>query len=89
MIPGGGSTVALAVIASINAVIALYYYAKVIKTLWLDDPIGAFPGDPSAAPAGSLRLALGVSVALTIAIGFYPAITTFVGEASRVIALGG
>jgi NADH-quinone oxidoreductase subunit N len=89
MIPGGGATVALAVVASVNAVIALYYYAKVVKTLWLDDPVGSFPGDASAAPAGSLRLALGVAVALTVAIGFYPAITTFVGEASKVIAVGG
>ena len=83
------ATVALAVIAAVNAVIALYYYARVIKTVWLDDPAGEFPGDPTRAPAGSLRLALGVSVALTIAIGFYPTITTFVGEASRVIAVGG
>ena len=40
-------------------------------------------------PAGSLRLALGVVMVLTIAIGFYPAIATFVGEASRVLATGG
>jgi K+-transporting ATPase c subunit len=42
-----------------------------------------------ARPVGSLRLALGVAVVLTVVIGFYPAITTFVGEASRIIATGG
>jgi NADH:ubiquinone oxidoreductase subunit 2 (subunit N) len=70
----------------VNAVIALFYYAKVVKSVWLDDPKGDFPGDPTSPPSGSLRLALVVSVALTIAVGLYPALTTFVGEASRVIA---
>ena len=89
MIAGGTATVVLAVIAAVNAVIALYYYAKVIKSVWLDDPAGEFPGDIEEAPPGSLRLALGISVALTIAIGIYPAIATFVGDAARVIASGG
>lgn len=89
MIAGSAATVALAVIAAVNAVIALYYYAKVVASVWLDDQVGAFPGDPDVAPAGSLRLALGVTVALTIAIGFYPTLATFVGDASRVIASGG
>jgi NADH-quinone oxidoreductase subunit N len=86
---GGSATVALAVIASVNAVIALYYYAKVVKSVWMDEPAGVFPGEPATPPAGSLRLALGISVALTVIVGFYPALTTFVGEASRVIASGG
>ena len=89
IIAGGAATVVLAVIAAINAVIALYYYAKVVRSVWLQDPEGEFPGDVDEPPAGSLRLALGVSVALTIAIGIYPAIATFVGDASRVIAAGG
>ncbi|MBW3666674.1 MAG: NADH-quinone oxidoreductase subunit N [Actinobacteria bacterium] len=89
MIAGGAATVALAVIAAVNAVIALYYYAKVVARVWLDDQVGVFPGDPEAPPAGSLRLALGVTVALTVAIGFYPTLATFVGDASRVIAAGG
>ncbi|MCI0677489.1 MAG: NADH-quinone oxidoreductase subunit N [Actinobacteria bacterium] len=85
---GASATVALAVIASVNAVVALYYYAKVTKSVWLDEPMG-FPGDVTTPPAGSLRLALGVSVALTVVVGFYPALTTVVGDASKVIALGG
>ncbi|MCZ6661712.1 MAG: NADH-quinone oxidoreductase subunit N [Actinobacteria bacterium] len=89
MIAGGTTTVVLAVIAAVNAVIALYYYAKVVKTVWVDDPSGEFVEDVEAAPAGSLRLALGVSLALTVAIGFFPALVTFVGDASRVIAVGG
>lgn len=89
MIAGGTATVVLAVIAAVNAVIALYYYARVIKAVWLDDPIGEFEDDAVAAPARSLRLALGVTLVLTVAIGFFPAIATFVGDASRIIASGG
>ena len=89
MIAGGTATVVLAVIAAVNAVIALYYYARVVKTVWLDDPVGEFADDAEAAPAGSLRLALGLSLALTVAIGIFPTIATFVGDASRVIASGG
>jgi len=89
MIAGSAATVALAVVAAVNAVLALYYYAKVVASVWLDDQVGSFPGDPEVGPAGSLRLALGVTVALTIAIGFYPTLATFVGDASRVIASGG
>jgi NADH-quinone oxidoreductase subunit N len=89
IIAGGTATVTLAAIAAVNSVIALYYYARVVKAVWLDDPVGEFAPDVEAAPAGSLRLALLVSLVITVAIGFFPAIATFVGDASRVIATGG
>jgi NADH-quinone oxidoreductase subunit N len=88
IIAGGVATVVLAAIAAINSVIALYYYARVVKSVWLDDPAGEFAPDAEAAPAGSLRLALLVALAITVVIGFFPAIATFVGDASRVIASG-
>jgi NADH-quinone oxidoreductase subunit N len=83
------ATIALAVIAAINAVIALYYYARVIRSVWLDDPVGEFAEGAEAAPAGSLRLALGVAAVLTLAIGIYPTIATFVRDAAQVLATGG
>ena len=86
MIAGGTATVVLAVIAAINAVIALYYYAKVVKSVWLDDPIGELADDVE--PVGSLSLALGITVVLTVVIGFLPALATFAGDAARVIASG-
>ena len=89
IIVGGTSTVVLAAIAAVNSVIALYYYARVVKAVWLDDPIGEFAPDAEAAPAGSLRLALIISLGVTVAVGLFPAIVTFVGDASRVIASGG
>jgi NADH-quinone oxidoreductase subunit N len=81
-------TISLAVIAAINAVIALYYYARVVRTVWLDDPVGEFT-DAEEPPVGSLRLALGVAIALTVAIGVYPTIASFVRDAAQVLATGG
>ncbi|HVR77700.1 MAG TPA: NADH-quinone oxidoreductase subunit N [Acidimicrobiia bacterium] len=89
IIAGGTSTVVLAVIAAVNSVIALYYYARVVKSVWLDDPIGEFVSEAEAAPAVSLRLALLLALGFTVVIGFFPTIATFVGDASRVIAAGG
>ncbi|MGD2061830.1 MAG: NADH-quinone oxidoreductase subunit N [Acidimicrobiia bacterium] len=83
------ATIALAVIAAINAVVALYYYARVIKAVWLDDPVREFAEGAETAPAGSLRLALAVAVALTVAIGVYPSIAAFVRDAAQVLATGG
>ena len=83
------ATITLAVIAAVNAVIAFYYYAKVVKAVWLDDPIGEFAEGAGTAPAGSLRLALGVAVALTVAIGIYPSMAAFVRDAAQVLATGG
>ena len=82
------ATVALAVIAAINAVLAFYYYAKVIKSVWLDDPQGEFLELEGGDQAGSLKLALGVVMVLTVAIGVYPSIATFVREAAQVLATG-
>jgi NADH-quinone oxidoreductase subunit N len=82
------ATVSLAVIAAVNAVIAFYYYARVIKSVWLDDPTRDFADDAEAEPAGSLKLALGMAVVLTLAIGIYPTIATFVREAAQVLASG-
>ena len=81
-------TISLAVIAAINAVIALYYYARVVRSVWLDDPVGEFT-DAEEPPVGSLRLALGVTIALTVAIGVYPTIASFVRDAAQVLATGG
>jgi NADH-quinone oxidoreductase subunit N len=89
IIAGGTATVVLAAVAALNSVIALYYYARVVKSVWLDDPTQEFAPDVEAAPAGSLRLALGLALVITIAVGFFPTIATVLGDASRVITAGG
>ena len=89
---GAGSAwmVMLAAIAAVNAVIALFYYAKVVKTIWMD-PVPATAPDEAvrtASVAGSLGLALGLSAAVVVAAGFFPSLVTFFSEATRVLAGG-
>ena len=89
IIAGGTATVVLAVIAAVNTVIAFYYYARVIKAIWLDEAPDIALGDRETAPAGSLRLALAIAGLLTVAVGVFPTLASIFGEASRVLASGG
>lgn len=89
IIAGGTATVVLAVIAAVNTVIAFYYYARVVKAIWLDEAPVAVLGDREAVPAGSLRLALAIAGVLTVLVGVFPTIASIFGEASRVLASGG
>jgi NADH-quinone oxidoreductase subunit N len=87
---GGPGGVWLAVIAAVNAVVALYYYARIVKSVWFDaPPEGA--REATEAPVGSLGLAIGLTAFVTIVVGFYPPISTFFGEATRTLiaATGG
>lgn len=89
IIAGGTATVVLAVIAAVNTVFAFYYYARIIKSVWLDDAPAVSLGDREAVPAGSLRLALAIAGVLTVLVGVFPTIASVFGEASRVLASGG
>lgn len=89
IIAGGTATVVLAVIAAVNTVFAFYYYARIIKSVWLDEAPAVSLGDREAVPAGSLRLALAIAGVLTVLVGVFPTIASIFGEASRVLASGG
>jgi NADH-quinone oxidoreductase subunit N len=66
----GGIFVVLALVAVINSVISLYYYAKVVKVMFLDAPD---PADKTIAAAGSgaLMLPLTALTGLTVLFGIY------------------
>ena len=63
-----GQFYVLAVAALLNTVISLYYYARIAKTMFLDDP-GPDDG-PVAATASAVPL-LGVLMVLTVVLGVY------------------
>jgi NADH-quinone oxidoreductase subunit N len=86
---GGGSvwTGLLAAIAAVNAVIAFYYYARVVKTIWMDEaPDSA--GVEYEPVAGSLRLALVLAAAVVFIAGFFPDVINFFSETTRLLASG-
>jgi NADH-quinone oxidoreductase subunit N len=64
----GGAFVLLAVVAIVNSVISLYYYAKVVKTMFLDFPA---PSDGEVSVAGNNFTLLIPLTVLTIVLGVY------------------
>jgi NADH-quinone oxidoreductase subunit N len=87
---GGVARGELALLASVNSVIAFYYYARVVKTMWFDDA-PAEAKSFSDAPAGSLVWVLTVAAVVTLLIGILPDISGFFGQATQVLvsAAGG
>ena len=86
--PGDVWAVVLAAIAAVNAVIAFYYYARVSKAVWFD-PVPAAISPQEAAErrvAPALVLALGVSALVVLAMGFFPGLASFFGEAAALLA---
>jgi NADH-quinone oxidoreductase subunit N len=64
----GGAFVLLALVAIINSVISLYYYAKVVKTMFLDTPD---PGDQAVSVAANNFTLLIPLTVLTVILGIY------------------
>ncbi|MEE9185316.1 MAG: NADH-quinone oxidoreductase subunit N [Acidimicrobiia bacterium] len=84
-----GWTVALAAIAAVNAVIALYYYAKVVKGVWMDPvPDSVNPKGVPGRVAPSLGLALGILAFGVILAGVYPSVIAEFTEAASFLAGG-
>jgi NADH-quinone oxidoreductase subunit N len=67
---GTGPAVALGVVAAVNSVIALFYYAGVAREMWMS-PVP--DGDTTAVRVPApLRAALGLTALVVVAIGIYP-----------------
>jgi len=62
--------VALGVIAAVNSVIALFYYAAIARHMWMS-PVPDDDRAPVVVPA-PLIAALGITAAVVVAIGIYP-----------------
>lgn len=63
-----GQFYVLAVAALINTVVSLYYYVRVVKTMFLEDP---GPEDGPVAATASATPLLGLLAVLTLALGVY------------------
>jgi NADH-quinone oxidoreductase subunit N len=67
---GGGWYAVLLLIAALNTAVSLYYYARVIRAMFLDAPNAAEPS--RLRPALGYQLLAGGLAALVIAIGVLP-----------------
>jgi NADH-quinone oxidoreductase subunit N len=59
----------LVILAAAMSVVGAYYYLRVIKLMYFDDPVG--PAPPAAA-AGGVRLTLGLNAAAALVLGILP-----------------
>ena len=78
---------ALAVVAAVNSVIALFYYLRVLAKMWADDA----PNNdvtPIRVPS-SLVTAMVLTAIFTIAVGVYPPIVNDVADVSLLVGAGG
>jgi NADH-quinone oxidoreductase subunit N len=78
---GTPSAVVLGVVAAVNSVIALFYYASIARHMWMS-PVPDEDRTPIRVPA-SLSAALGICVVTVLAIGVYPQWFAHLGDLSR------
>lgn len=69
-----GGIVWLAVAGALNSALSFGYYGNVIRLMYMEDPGLAEPREASGRAGWELRLALGLSVAATLAIGIVPGV---------------
>ncbi len=81
---GAGDTwaIVLAAIAAVNAVIAFYYYAKVVKTMWFDPAPDATETGDRTIP-GSLQLSIALATVLVFVLGVLPNLADSLGRAAQ------
>jgi NADH-quinone oxidoreductase subunit N len=75
---GTASAVVLAVIAGVNSVIALFYYAAIAKEMWMN-PVPDDDRTPVRVPP-ALGAALGLTAIVVLAIGVYPQVFARLGD---------
>lgn len=85
--PGTTAGYALAVVVGLNSVIALYYYARLARAMWMDDvPDG--DTTPIKVPV-SIKAALVLTTTVTVVSGIFPAVITHFSTATSLAsALG-
>jgi NADH-quinone oxidoreductase subunit N len=82
---GTGPAIALAVIAGVNSVIALFYYASIAREMWMS-PVPDGDVTPIRVPP-ALAAALAITVIVTIAVGVYPPILAKLGDVATLTHL--
>jgi len=86
---GGSSTMlsVLAVIGALNAVIALVYYARVVKIMWMDESEIEEISEGTLKVDKSLSFVGAFTLVITIAVGFFPNIFGLLGVAASQLLL--
>jgi NADH-quinone oxidoreductase subunit N len=85
--PGTTAGYALAVLVGVNSVIALFYYARLARIMFMDDvPDGDIT--PIRVPV-SIKAALVITTVPIVVIGVYPAVITHFSSATSLLSAFG
>lgn len=90
ILPGSNWTIALAIIAAVNSVVAFVYYSRVVKAAWFDPvPEDVLSGEAREDSVGpSLGLALTITAAVVVLVGFFPGILSGLGNMTKGFVAG-
>jgi NADH-quinone oxidoreductase subunit N len=80
---GTSSSIALGVVAAVNAVIALFYYANIARLMWMS-PVADGDRTPIRVPP-ALQASLGLSVIVVVVIGIYPQLFAHLGDVASLV----
>ena len=84
--PGNAIGIVLAVAIVINSVIGAFYYLRLARTMWMDEPVG----EPVAVRPGiPLGVAIGGLAAAALVLGILPQAFAGFAEMSTLVASGG
>jgi NADH-quinone oxidoreductase subunit N len=84
--PGTTPGYVLAVAVGVNSVIALFYYARIARQMWMEDaPLG--DRSPIRVPV-SLNAALAITVVVTVVLGVAPYLVTRLTENVTLLGIG-
>ncbi len=77
------AAIVLGVIAAVNSVVALFYYASVAREMWMS-PVPDGDRTPIAVPP-PLVAALGITATVVLAIGVYPQAFARLGDLAALV----
>ena len=64
-------------IAAVASVIAFFYYARVVRKMWFDQPA---EGAVKVQVPAALMVAIGITAAVVLVIGVYPQFFAHIGD---------
>jgi NADH-quinone oxidoreductase subunit N len=79
--PGTWSGYVMAIIVAVNSVIALFYYARVARAMWME-PVPDGDVTPIKVPS-AVRSALVITAVATLVIGIYPGALTHFSDSTK------
>lgn len=82
--PNTAAGYTLAVLVGVNSVIALFYYARVAKVMWMDPPRDGDRSPVRVPPA--IRSLLALTAVATLAVGIYPGLVTHFSDSTCLAA---